>query len=319
MTRCPDCGAADAYIGLTNVECVNSSCARYSKKWAFTARKGDSSLWTPPEVKTHQTGGLMPYREPAKQLPSVKARCGPGHYLCWKYDRDLCDVCAGRGRDAEREYASEKGVLRPVAPKVITSGTSAFGPFGELRPIPDHPSKFWNHRENREVDFRNARDGEYYDQIALGGEGGVGGVVVGSHYEFFRDLSGKHVVGGTGKPPLSSNLVLQCRLCHGEEAIFKSASIRLIDGESGDPVSQATADWLGMNTFLRFDINSLLCVEGLLYRFYDGGVGLPQLPFVTSDNEIRANLRVGRRKHDLPSTIVSFSIGAWIKSATTRW
>lgn len=317
MTRCPDCDAPDAYIGLLgrNVECVNPSCARFSKKWAFVARKGDSSLWSPPEVKTHQAGGLLPYREPAKQLRAVKGRKLPP--------------------EPEREYASEKGVLRPVAPRVsLPASGPAPGipspyepltqqsPFGQLQPIPNKPGRYWNRETGREVDFTRARAGEYFDQIVLGGEGGV---CVGAHYEFFRDLGGKMPQGGCASwggggegVVLASNLYVPNRLGHGEEAILKRASIRLIDAPTGDPVTEETAFWLG-NTFFRFDINGLLQVEGPLYRFYEPGIQLPQEPFVDFNYELRASLRVGRAKRDLPQTIVSFSVEALIMSATTRW
>lgn len=298
MTRCPDCNAADAYIGLRAVECTNPSCARYSKKWAFTARKGDLSVWTPPAVESHQAGGLLPYREPAKQLRAVKGRCGPGRYLCWKYNRDLCDVCAGR-QEPEREYASEKGVLRPIAPRVET-GVGAFSSPG--------------------ANFSRARAGEYFDQIAIGGEGGV---VVGEQHEFFRDLGGKMPQGGKATwcgggdgVVLATNMHLCGRICHGEEAILKRASVRLIDAPTGGPASEETAFWLG-NTFLRFEINDLLQVEGQLWRFYDG-ILLAQEPYVCSDHHIGASLKVGRGKIDLPCTIVSFALDALILSATTR-
>jgi hypothetical protein len=322
MTRCPFCNTQDAYNTGYHVECVNERCKHFSKKWSATVRKDDSSLWTPPAIQSHQKAGLMPYREPAQQAPPNRGSlctCVPEVLHAIEGHRDECPVRkVANPAEVERDYVAERGVLRPVGPKIeLPHG------HGGLRAIKGEAGRFYDSYRNREVEASELRPGDYFDQIHLGAGGLTsqpdGSLFMGQEHVFFRDILGKGRGYSQQKPTLYTNLNLQGRISYGEQAMLRSATIRLINGESGEPLSadDKRVGWLGENGFVRFEINRLLSVEGQLYRFLPG-IALIDEPFICGDHEIFGSLKIGRAKSSFPSTVVSLVIDALVIRATTK-
>ena len=300
LKPCPDCSTADAYIGLVTIECQNSRCKRFSRRWAATVRPGGEELRTIKSPAGTPRDGLYkgPYREPAKQLPEVPKRPEPLPPSPFRA-RAL-----GLG---DRVIGVEP---RPL--ELPRRDGYGGGRGGSIVPIRGEPGRFLHTETGHEYEIRDMVPGDVaYDQVWLP----PGMPCPGSQYVFFRDLSGKGPTHSSLTPKLFTNMCLQSRLSHGVEGFVESMSALVMD-EDGFPLDGEAIGWYGANLFFRFEVNRLMLYEGTIAQLA-AGVALSQ--YLCSDHEVAAYLTVRRTtKEPLPGTIVSFHLHGHTKRATSR-